>query len=97
MQVILCIRAGRIYRDGTVANELPGVACLLAAGNHSCVAVRDVMHLLFATHSLCVIKMNPVNDWTGPHVARMLGPLVSKGFVRVVYGGADVAKVTPPV
>lgn len=85
--------AGRIYRDGTVANELPGLACLLAAGNHACVAVRDAMHVLFACHCLVIIKTNPCNDWTGPHLERMLGPLVNRGFVRIVYGGADVAQV----
>jgi len=34
--------------------------------------------------------MNPVNEYTGPFVERSFRPLVDDGFLRVVYGGADV-------
>jgi hypothetical protein len=65
----------------------------LAAGNHFAVAVRDIMHQLFVEHRLCVVKMNPVNDWTGYWLLRLCEPLVGRGFVQVLYGGGDVSQV----
>lgn len=37
-----------------------------------------------------MVKMNPVNEWVGPHLERAFAPLVERGFLRVVYGGASV-------
>jgi hypothetical protein len=89
----MVLHAGRIYREGTLSSQLPGLTCVLAAGNHACVAVRDLMHNIFVEHSLCIVKMNPCNDWNGKHLQRILEPLVTRGFVRIVYGGPSVAKV----
>jgi hypothetical protein len=66
---------------------------MLAAGNYPCVAVRDLMHNLFVEHNLCIMKLNPCNDWAGVHLQRVLQPLVARGAVRIVYGGPSVAKV----
>jgi hypothetical protein len=48
---------------------------------------------MLTNNNLCIVKMNPCNDWTGTWLERILQPLVSKGFVRVVYGGSPVAQV----
>ena len=74
--------------------QLPGIVGVLAAGNHMCVALRDTMAQLVAHNNLVVIKMNPVNDWVGPHLECILEPFIERGFVQVVYGGASVAQVT---
>jgi len=66
------------------------VTVVLGAGNVASIALLDVIHSLFVTGDVTILKMNPVNAYTGPCVERMLGDLISDGFVRLVYGGADV-------
>jgi hypothetical protein len=38
----------------------------------------------------CLLKMNPVNEHLGPHIAEAFEALVREGFLRIVYGGAEV-------
>ncbi len=52
----------------------------------------DVLHMLLAEDCTCLLKMNPVNDYQGPVVERLLAPLVAGGYVQLVYGGAAVGK-----
>ena len=56
-------------------------------------AVRDVLQQLVVNNNLCVVKINPCNDWIGPAVATILEPLIHAGALRIVYGPAGVAKV----
>ena len=86
-------RAGHIYREGIPAAQLPGVVGILAAGNHLCVAVRDILDQLLVHNNLVIIKMNPCNDWTGPQLQAILAPLVDRGFLHIVYGAAPTAQV----
>jgi len=67
-----------------------GVSVILGAGNVSSIPPMDVASKLFVDGFVCVLKMNPVNEWVGPYVERALAPLVSRGYLRVVYGGAEV-------
>lgn len=67
-----------------------GVALVLGAGNVSSIPAMDVASKLFVEGFVCVLKMNPVNEWVGPFLARALEPLVSRGYLRIVYGGAEV-------
>lgn len=66
------------------------VALVLGAGNITSIAPLDVLHELFVENSVAVVKLNPVNDYLGPHLERIFEPLVTAGFVRFAYGGADV-------
>lgn len=66
------------------------VTVTLGAGNVSSIAVLDVVSALFVEGNVTVLKMNPVNDYLGPYFEAILGDLIRDGFVRVVYGGADV-------
>ena len=50
----------------------------------------DVFTKMFIEGKVCLLKMNPVNAWLGPHLERGLEPLLSRGFLRIVYGSADV-------
>lgn len=69
----------------------PGkVALVLGAGNVSSIGPLDVIYKLFVENQVCVLKMNPVNEYTGPFVEASLKPLVDEGFMRLVYGGGDV-------
>ncbi len=67
-----------------------GVAVILGAGNVSSIPPMDVATKMFGEGFVCVLKMNPVNEWVGPFLERALQPLVARGYLRIVYGGADV-------
>jgi aldehyde dehydrogenase (NAD(P)+) len=69
----------------------PGrVVCVLGAGNVSSIPPMDVFSKMFIEGCVCLLKMNPVNEWLGPHLERTLAPLLARGYLRIVYGGADV-------
>lgn len=68
------------------------VSLVLAAGNVSSIAPMDMLHKLLAEGSVCLIKMNPVNDGVGPILEEIFAPLRAYGFVDFVYGGPDVGK-----
>ena len=63
-----------------------GVSLILGAGNVSSIPPMDVMTRMFGAGHVCVLKMNPVNEWVG----RVFAPFVDRGYLRVVYGGGDV-------
>ena len=70
-----------------------GAVCLvLGAGNVSSIPAMDVLTKLFNEGQVCLLKINPVNEWVGPFLERALAPLVDAGYLRVVYGGADVGR-----
>ena len=69
-----------------------GVAVILGAGNVASIPPMDVATKMFAEGFVCVLKMNPVNEWVGPYLERALHPLVSRGYLRIVYGGGDVGE-----
>jgi aldehyde dehydrogenase family protein len=66
------------------------ISLVLGAGNVSSIPPMDVFTKMFIEGKVCLLKMNPVNAWLGPHLERGLEPLLSRGFLRIVYGGADV-------
>jgi len=66
------------------------VTLVLGAGNISSIAPLDVLYKLIAEGSVCLLKMNPVNDYLGPVFEKIFQPFVDAGFVQFVYGGADV-------
>jgi hypothetical protein len=78
---------------GAVVRGGPGEVCLvLGAGNQAVVAVADVALKCLVHGAACILKMNPVNEWAGPHMERTLQPLIAAGALRIVYGGAEVGK-----
>ena len=66
-----------------------GISLVLGAGNVSSIPAMDVLTKMFIEGKVCLLKMNPVNAWLGPHLERGLEPLISRGFLRIAYGGAD--------
>jgi aldehyde dehydrogenase (NAD(P)+) len=65
------------------------VVLVLGGGNIAAVPVTDVLTKLFNEGKVCLLKMNPVNSYLGPHIERAFAAAVGKGFLAVVYGGAD--------
>ncbi len=68
-----------------------GRLCLvLGAGNVSSIGPMDVLYKMFVERKVCILKMHPVNAYLGPFFEKAFSPLVNRGFLQIVYGGAEV-------
>jgi hypothetical protein len=76
-----------IYRDRDYQGK---VALVLGAGNAAMLPICDTFHKLFVELQVVVLKMNPVNAHLGPFLEKSLRSLIQRGFLSIVYGGADV-------
>jgi aldehyde dehydrogenase (NAD(P)+) len=85
--VTLRDHVGSFYRQ---AEPEGAVTLVLGAGNVAAIPMLDVLYCLYADGHVVVLKMNPVNEVYGPVFERILAPLISDGYLAVVYGGADV-------
>ncbi len=65
---------------------------VLGAGNVSSIPATDTISKVFQEGHVVLLKMNPVNEYLGPIFERLFARLIDAGFVRVIYGGADVGK-----
>jgi acyl-CoA reductase-like NAD-dependent aldehyde dehydrogenase len=86
------VTQGRQLRQNEEESE-PGVGLVLGAGNHYPLAVLDILHVLALQSRVVLCKMNPVNEYMGPLLRLALAPLVERGFVDIVYGGAEVGQM----
>ncbi|MFN8541409.1 MAG: aldehyde dehydrogenase family protein [Thermomicrobiales bacterium] len=75
------------YRQAAPAGK---VALVLGAGNIAAIAPLDLLHKLIAEGQVCLLKLNPVNDYLGPILAEIFAPLIADGYVYLAYGGATV-------
>ncbi len=75
------------YREDTNEGK---VVVVLGAGNLGMLPIGDFLYKLFVEKKVALLKLNPVNDYIGPLVEEGFAALVSRGFLQVVYGGADV-------
>ncbi|MDF1563180.1 MAG: aldehyde dehydrogenase family protein [Deltaproteobacteria bacterium] len=73
------------YRDPPEGGK---VALVLGAGNVSSIGPMDALYKLFVEGQVAVLKMNPVNAYLGPFIEEGFAELISRGFLRVVQGGA---------
>ena len=92
MQTGVDIDEARRRQAGFYSQPHPegAVSLVLGAGNVSSIPPMDVFSKMFIDGHVCLLKMNPVNAWVGPHLERGLEPLISRDFLRIVYGAADV-------
>lgn len=84
------VTQGAVYRDKS--KKAGKLSLVLGAGNISCIGPMDVLNKLIIENEICVLKMNPVNDYAGPFIKASFQPLVDAGYFDVVYGGAEVGK-----
>ena len=77
------------YRDRDYQGK---VALVLGAGNFATLPTCDAFHKLFVDLQVVVLKMNPVNAHLGPLMEKALRSLIQRGFLCIVYGGADVGE-----
>lgn len=73
-----------------IAQPADRVALVLGAGNIASIPPLDVLYKLIEGGSVCMLKMNPVNDYLGPIFERAFKAFVDAGYVRFAYGGGDV-------
>jgi acyl-CoA reductase-like NAD-dependent aldehyde dehydrogenase len=66
------------------------VALVLGAGNVPSIGPLDVIYKMFVEGQVCLLKLNPVNDYLGPFVEEAFAPLITAGYLRLAYGGGDV-------
>jgi aldehyde dehydrogenase (NAD(P)+) len=66
------------------------VSLILGAGNVSSIPPMDAFYKMFVDGSVCLLKMNPVNEYLGPFFEEALQPLISAGYLRIAYGAGDV-------
>lgn len=65
---------------------------VLGAGNVSAIPLTDTFTKLFHEGNVVLLKMNPVNECLGPIFERALEPLIDEGYLRIIYGGAEVGQ-----
>ncbi len=70
----------------------PRVALVLGAGNIAAIPPLDVLYKLLADGAVCMLKMNPVNDYLGAIFERAFAPLVDEGYLRFAYGGPEIGQ-----
>ncbi|MFQ5779187.1 MAG: aldehyde dehydrogenase family protein [Nitrospiria bacterium] len=68
------------------------VSLVLGAGNVSSIPPMDAFAKMFNDGNVCVLKINPVNEWVGPILERVLDPMIQRGYLRIIYGSGDVGK-----
>lgn len=65
------------------------VSLVLGAGNVAFLTPGDFLTEMFNDGYVCVVKMNPVNEYLGPVFEKIFAPLIEKDYLRFVYGGGD--------
>jgi Aldehyde dehydrogenase family len=66
------------------------VSLILGAGNVSSIPPMDIFYKMFVDGSVVLLKMNPVNEYLGPFFERAFRSLIDRGYLAIVYGGAEV-------
>ncbi|HEY3233182.1 MAG TPA: hypothetical protein VGJ84_00605, partial [Polyangiaceae bacterium] len=77
----------RFYRQ---VDPEGAVTLVLGAGNVASIPPTDALHKMFVEGQVCLLKMNPINAYLGPHLERVFAPLIERGYFAVVQGGAEV-------
>lgn len=67
-----------------------GVSLVLGAGNVASIPPMDALYKMFVEGKVCLIKLNPVNEYLGPFYENAFKPLFDRGYLRLAYGGAEV-------
>ncbi len=67
-----------------------GVSLVLGAGNVSSIPPRDALYKMFVDGNVCLVKLNPVNEYLGEYLDKAFEPLVKAGYLQFVKGGTAV-------
>jgi acyl-CoA reductase-like NAD-dependent aldehyde dehydrogenase len=80
------------YNSASPDHKKGKVALILGAGNIAAIAPLDVFYKLFNENQVCILKMNPVNDYLIEFLEPAFKPLIDRGMVRIVRGGTDIGQ-----
>ncbi|WP_342119419.1 aldehyde dehydrogenase family protein [Pseudoduganella sp. OTU4001] len=80
----LAQNTGAAYREPERAQGELGL--VLGAGNIASIAPLDALHKLYAEKAVCLVKLNPVNDYLLPVLEHIFAPLEERAFVAFVRG-----------
>jgi hypothetical protein len=86
--------AAGMYRGHTP--DRAEVCLVLGAGNLGSITTLDVIDQLYVRGNVCAVKLNPVNDYLGPFYEQIFSDFISRGCLRILYGGADVGGYLAP-
>jgi acyl-CoA reductase-like NAD-dependent aldehyde dehydrogenase len=78
-------RAG-YYKDSARQGR---TVLVLGAGNIAAIPAMDVITKLFNEGKVCLLKIHPVNAYLGPFLEAAFAEPIRRGFLGVVYGGAE--------
>ncbi|MFD6397309.1 aldehyde dehydrogenase family protein [Nocardia sp. NPDC060249] len=67
-----------------------GVGVVLGAGNIFSIPPLDLLYQLIADNRVVALKLNPITDPLLPVFERIFAPLIERGFLRILTGGAEV-------
>jgi hypothetical protein len=81
-------QAAALYRR-TDASD-PEVCLVLGAGNLGSITALDIIDQLYIRGNVCAAKMNPVNEYLGSFYEHIFSEFISRGWLRLLYGGGDV-------
>ncbi len=66
-----------------------GVSLVLGAGNVASIPPMDALYKMICDGRVCLVKLNPVNEYLQPFFEEALEPLIARGFLRFVKGSAE--------
>jgi acyl-CoA reductase-like NAD-dependent aldehyde dehydrogenase len=66
------------------------VSLVLGAGNVASIPPLDALHRLFTEGRVCMLKLNPVNDYLGEFYEQAFEEFIDAGYLDIAYGGAEV-------
>lgn len=69
-----------------------GVSLVLGAGNVASIPPMDAFYKMFVEGMVCLVKLNPVNEYLEPFYRKSLAPLIERGYLEFVRGGGEVGK-----
>ncbi|MDO9022249.1 MAG: aldehyde dehydrogenase family protein [Deltaproteobacteria bacterium] len=67
-----------------------GVSLVLGAGNVASIPPMDALYKMFVDGNVCLVKLNPVNEYLEEFLDKAFAPLVEKGYLQFVKGGTEV-------
>lgn len=72
------------------ANATPRIGTVLGAGNVSSIPIADSLTRIFQDGNAVLLKLNPVQDDLKSVFEDAMQPLIKRGWMQIVTGGADV-------
>ena len=67
------------------------VSFILGAGNVSSIVPLDVLYKLYNENSVCLVKLNPVNDYLFDFFNRVFSELIQDGYLKFIKADNEIS------